>query len=149
MNDDYAVDLSGITDDDIRAYLLSMGIDPNKPISGADQTKLTTAQKTTDTSSKTFNTVSTILAFLNTEIGVLSKAGIIGKQTVAEKFPTLANVDPNTSTDSNNAPGTGNGNGKVFGIDFTSPTTLVIVFAVFMLVIYFLFFNKKSKNGKH
>ncbi|GAB4043118.1 hypothetical protein [Spirosoma litoris] len=147
MNDE--IDLSGISDADIRAYLLDMGIDPDKPLTDSDKAVLTQSQTTAKQSgnSKLINTVNTILGFVNTEIGVLSKAGIIGKQQLANTYPTLASIDNSTdTTDSNNAP---TSSGKLFNIDFTSPTTLIIAFVAIVLLFYFLFFNsKKSKNGK-
>ncbi|MBN8823888.1 MULTISPECIES: hypothetical protein [Spirosoma] len=148
MNEE--VDLSGISDADIRAYLLDMGIDPDKALSDSDKATITqsktTAQQTGN--SKLINTVNTILGFINTEIGVLSKNGIIGKQQLSSTYPTLGNLAGSSSTDTtntDNAPDTSN---RVFNIDFTSPTTLIIVFGVVVLLFYFLFFKPKSKNGK-
>ena len=145
------VDLTGISDDDIRAYLLDMGIDPTKPLTDSDKAELTTAQTTAKASgnNKTLNTVNTILGFINTEIGVLSKAGIIGKQQLATSYPTLASIDTSTSTDTTSTDNAPTSTGKLFNIDFTSPTTLIIAFVAILLLFYFLFFNsKKSKNGK-
>lgn len=147
MNEE--VDLSGISDADIRAYLLDMGIDPDKALSDSDKAAIsqskTTAQQTGN--SKLINTVNTILGFINTEIGVLSKNGIIGKQQLSSTYPTLSNLAGSSSTDTttntDNAPKTG-----LFNIDFTSPTTLIIVFVAIVLLFYFLFFKPKSKNGK-
>ena len=145
MND--VIDFTGISDADIRAYLLDNGISSSSTLTPATVSAIA-ADRNTATSSKTLNTIDTILKYLDKGLSIASKNGLIGKTQVASMYPSLAGLtaaDATTTTPTSNAPTTNTG----FNIDFSDPKTLIIIFLILLILFYFFFwYSPKSAKVK-
>ncbi|ADB36752.1 hypothetical protein [Spirosoma linguale] len=140
-----SINLDGITDADIESYFKDYGISsPSDPKVVADVTAA--LQKAKQTGQTGFeNVLNKILLYGDKALQTLSKAGIIKNQNLVNAG--YGGFDSSTdTTTTNKAPDPTN---RVFSIDFTNPTTLIIAFVAVLLLFYFLFFKpKKSKNAK-
>lgn len=152
------LDLSGVTDADIKSYFDDLGVSYTGD-SGltTDQTLALNNAKNTSIANgntKLTNTLDLILKYGQAALTILAKTGVIKDQNantstidVSSLLGTSAtNTTATTATDAtNNAPSASN---RVFNIDFTDPKVLIILFLVLAVVSYFLFFNKKSNGTK-
>jgi len=143
------IDLSGITDDDIKSYFDDFGVDyktPSDPKVVADVTAARDAAKASG-NTKFENILNKVLLYGDKALTILTKNGIIENKNLSASGysdATLAAILAGTKTDTtNNAPEVKD---RVFNLDFTDPKTIIIIFLVVMILAYFLFF-KSSKNG--
>jgi hypothetical protein len=153
--------LTGVSNDDMSGYLLDMGYDPAaneyadfsptisdpKMVSDFSAAK-TVAQQAGNT--KLVNTLDLIFKYGEKAIAALVAAGVLDGPSLA-----LAGYS-NISQDATGKIQIGQGKTpvqagplpgkKLFGLDFSSPTVIIVTFLVVMLAIYFLFFYKKDKK---
>ena len=140
---------------DYRSFYESEGWQINSP-TDPQLTADVMAEKQAATASgntKLANTLDFILKYGDKALSILTTNGIIQNKNLVAKYPSYAGLLGGSDTDTtttkdtstNNAPATTN---RVFNIDFTDPKVLIITFLLLAILFYFLFFNRKPKNGK-
>lgn len=151
--------LTGVSTSDIGSYLSDIGVDPTsdqyndyagtitdpKMLSDFTAAK-TAAQKTGNT--KLVNTLDLVFKYGEKAVAALVAAGVLDGPALAQAGYSNVSQDANgaikigqTTTPTQAAPLQAN---KIFGLDFSSPTVIIVTFVVVMFIIYFLFFNKPT-----
>ena len=143
----WSLALAGVTDADIQSYINDYGLTPEAPTDPKVIADLTAAKAKAAAAGDTKfeNIFNKVLTYGDKILSILTKNGILENKNLAAQGYSidLSNVAKDAATDS--APSTSS---RVFNLDFSDPKTLIIAFLVVMILIYFLFFNPKSKNGK-
>ncbi|GAB4044635.1 hypothetical protein [Spirosoma litoris] len=155
--------LNGVSTTDISSYLDDRGVDPtsdqyNDYSSAITDPKMlsdftaakTAAQKSGNT--KLVNTLDLVFKYGEKAIAALVAAGVLDGPSLAQAGYSNVSQDANgkivigqTTTPTQAAPLQSN---KIFGLDFSSPTVIMVTFLVVMFLIYFLFFNKPTPARK-
>ncbi len=108
------------------------------------------AKATSTGNTKLLNTIDTILKYGEKGIAMLVAAGVLSGPSVAKSgYDNISqDADGTVRIGQNKVPvqTAPLPEKKLFSLDFSSPTVIIVTFLVIMLLAYFLFFNKKKSK---
>ncbi|GAB3999530.1 hypothetical protein GCM10028807_50020 [Spirosoma daeguense] len=156
--------LNGVANNDISAYLEDVGYDPESEIYADFSSTISDPKMVADFTAardaavksgnqKLTNTLDLIFKYGEKAVAALVTAGVLDGPALAKSGYTNVTQDAGGTIKIGQVDTTQKAplpaGAKLFGLDFSSPTVIIVTFIVLMLLAYFLFFKKegRKRNG--